>query len=60
MRQNSRADPRKAKSKAIARAKYRERKIDKFIKWSMTQKGYLKYKDLVEIQNNYNLKVYGK
>jgi len=36
---------------------YRNRKIDKFTKWSMQNKGYLKWKDLVAIQDEHNIKV---
>ena len=46
------------KEKRIARIKYANRQIDKFIKWSIKNRGYLKYKELVEIQNQYNIKVY--
>lgn len=46
------------KEKKIARIKYANRQIDKFIKWSLKQKGYLKYRELVEIQNQYGIKVY--
>lgn len=45
--------------KQIARARYTNRQIDKFIKASIDNKGYLKFKDLVEIHNYYNVKVYG-
>ena len=45
------------KEKKIARIKYANRQIDKFIKWSLKQKGYLKYRELVEIQNQYGIKV---
>lgn len=45
------------KEKKIARIKYANRQIDKFIKWSIKQKGYLKYRELVEIQNQYGIKV---
>ena len=31
--------------KDLARRKYAERQLDKFIKWSIETKGYLKYKD---------------
>ena len=57
MRQNNTANPRKAKD--IARRKYAERQIDKFIKWSVDQRGFLKYKDLVEQHDKHNIKVYG-
>ncbi len=58
MRQNNRVDPREAKR--IARQKYAERKIDKWIKWSWDVRGKIKYKDLVKIQDKYNIKVYAE
>ena len=57
MRQNNTVNMRKAKD--IARRKYAERQIDKFIKWSVNQRGFLKYKDIVEQHDRYNIKVYG-
>ena len=48
-----------SQSKQVARIKYANRQIDKFIKASIQNKGYLKFKDLVEIHNYYNIKVYG-
>ena len=45
-------------SKHIARTKYKERKIDTYIKWSTDKRGYLLWKDLVELHNKYNIKVY--
>ncbi len=57
MRQNNRANPQLAKK--IARQKYKERQIDKFIKWSFEAKGYIKYKDIVEYHNKYNIIVNG-
>lgn len=57
MRQGNRVD--NEQSKKLARIKYANRQIDKFIKWSITQKGYLKYKELVEVHDQYNIKVYG-
>jgi hypothetical protein len=57
MRQNNRVNPQLAKK--IARQKYSERQIDRFIKWSINQKGYVKYKDIVEWQDKYNIKAYG-
>ena len=45
-------------SKYLARTKYKERKINTFIKWSTEKKGYLKWKDLVNIHDQYNIKVY--
>ncbi len=57
MRPNSRVDPREAKK--VARARYAERQVDKFIKWSLETRGKLLYKELVEIQNKNNMKYYG-
>ena len=45
--------------KHIARQKYKERKIDTFIKWSINGRGYLRWKDLEFIHNKYNIKCYG-
>ena len=57
MRQNNRVNPKL--SKHVARQKYKERQIDKFIKWSINQKGYVKYKDIVKLHDEHNIKVYG-
>jgi hypothetical protein len=46
-------------SKHLARVKYKERKIDSFIKWSLASRGYLRWKDLEFIHNKYNVKCYG-
>ena len=57
MRQGNRNT--KESVKHLARRKYKERKIDTFIKWSVEQRGYLKWKDLEFIHNKYNVKCYG-
>ena len=57
MRRNNKVNPELAKQ--IARRKYAERQIDNFVKWSVNQKGYVKYKDIVEQHDKYNIKVYG-
>ena len=57
MRQNYIANPQLAKK--IARQKYSERQIDKFIKWSLETRGKLLYKELIEYQNKYGIKCYG-
>jgi hypothetical protein len=57
MRQNSAANTKQAK--VVARQKYAERQIDKFIKWSINQKGYVKFKDVVRLHEQYNIKVNG-
>ena len=53
MRRDDQTDSRK---KSLARRKYNERQIDKFIKWSIDQKGYLKYKELIEYEKKYQNK----
>ena len=57
MSQSNRANPQREKE--VAKLRYIGRQIDKFIKSSIDQKGYLKFKELVEVQNYYNVKVYG-
>ena len=57
MRQNNRIDQRKAKK--IARIKYASRQVDKFIKWSIETRGRLLYRELVEMQEAYDIKCYG-
>ena len=57
MRRDNTPNPRLAKQ--VARQKYAERRIDKFVKWSWDQKGYVKYKDIVNEHDKYNIKVYG-
>ena len=56
MRQNRRINPKL--SKLIARKKYAERQIDKWVKWSWKQRGKIKYKELLEKHKQYNIKCY--
>lgn len=58
MRQNDRADSRKAKK--IARQKYGERQIDKWVKWSWENRGKITYKEIVLRQEKHNIKCYSK
>ena len=44
-------------SKEIARKKYAERQINKWAKWTIEKRGVMKYKELVELQNHYNMEV---
>ena len=39
--------------KDLARRKYAERQLEKFIKWSVETKGYLKYKELIAYERKY-------
>tara|TARA_R100001377_G_scaffold1108_1_gene950 strand:- start:624 stop:797 length:174 start_codon:yes stop_codon:yes gene_type:complete len=57
MRRNNKVNP--WETKRIARQKYAERQIDKFVKWSWEIRGKVKFKELVEQQDKYNIKVYG-
>ena len=56
MRRNNNPDIRVKKQ--LARQKYAERQIDKWVKWRMEVKGYLFYRDLVEMQEKFNIKCY--
>ncbi len=40
--------------KDLARRKYIERKLQKFIDWSIESKGYLKYKELIAYERKYS------
>ncbi len=44
--------PHPKQNAAIARIQYKNRQVDKFIKWSIEQKGYLKYQELIEFEKN--------
>jgi len=57
MRHDSTADPKQ--KKRLARQKYAERQIDKFVKWSWEIRGKVLYTELVEQQNKYGIKCYG-
>ncbi len=39
--------------KDLARRKYAERQLEKFIKWSIDSKGYLKLNELLEYERKY-------
>ena len=53
MRRDSKNNPFEAKR--IARQKYAERQIDKWVKWSWEVKGRIRYKDLVKLQTKYGI-----
>lgn len=57
MRRDNKHNP--FEKKRLAKQKYAERQIDKFVKWSWEVRGKVKYKELVEIMDRYNIKVYG-
>ena len=53
MRRNSKVNPKL--SKIIARKKYAERQIDKWVKWSFTMRGKVLWKELMEQIKRYKL-----
>ena len=57
MSRDSKINPFEAKK--LARQKYAERQIDKFVKWSWETRGKVKYKELIELQNEYKIECYG-
>jgi len=57
MRRDNKVNPQQAKR--IAKQKYAERQIDKFVKWSWEVRGKIKFKELKELMDRYNIKVYG-
>ena len=57
MRRYNKVNPRL--SKLTAQRKYAERQIDKFVKWSWEVRGYVKIKDIIKLQDKYNIKCYG-
>ena len=57
MRRDNKINP--AQAKHLARSKYAERQIEIWWKWSFNQRGKIKYKELIEQQDKYKIKVYG-
>ena len=54
MRRDSKVNPFEAKR--IARQKYAERQIDKFVKWSWEVKGKVRSIDIEQLHKRYNIK----
>mgnify|MGYP003625421930 FL=1 len=57
MRRDSKVNP--GQAKRIARQMYAERQIAKWVKWTWDMRGRIKYKELIEQQDKYKIKVYG-
>ena len=57
MRRDNKHNPFEAKR--LARQKYAERQIDKFVRWSWETRGKVLYTELVEYQDQYGIKCYG-
>jgi len=55
MRQNNRANYSKQREKEIARRHYALRQIERYIQWTVSVRGYLKFKDLKRQYEKYNL-----
>lgn len=51
--------PHPGETKRLARQKYIERQIDKWVKWSWEVKGKIKFKELVKQQDKYKIECYG-
>tara|TARA_R110002072_G_C7676624_1_gene511013 strand:+ start:102 stop:290 length:189 start_codon:yes stop_codon:yes gene_type:complete len=58
MRGDSEVNPFEAKR--IARQKYAERQIQKFVKWSWETKGKIRYADIKQLQNRYDIECYAR
>ena len=56
MRRNNKVNSRKEKN--IAKIKYSERQIDKWIKWCVNIKGGIKYEQLKNKQDEYGIKCF--
>ena len=55
MRRNSKINYIEQRKKEIARNMYAIRQIDRFIKWTINKRGYLKMKHLKEQYKKFNL-----
>jgi hypothetical protein len=53
MRHDNTINP--GEEKRLARQKYAERQFDKWIKWSFEIRGKIKYKDIIEMQEQLNI-----
>lgn len=55
MRHNSTVNP--GEEKRLARQKYAERQFNKWIRWSFEIRGKIKYKDIIEMQEQLNITI---
>ena len=55
MRRNSKANIIEIRKKEVARRHYALRQIERYIKWTVEVRGYLKWKDLKNQYKKYNL-----
>ena len=55
MRKNSRVNFREQREKEVARRHYALRQIERYIQWTVSVRGYLKFKDLKRQYEKYNL-----
>jgi plasmid rolling circle replication initiator protein Rep len=57
VRRDSKVNPFEAK--AIARRKYAERQIDKWVKWSWEIRGKIPYSKIIKFHEEYKIECYG-
>ena len=57
MRRNDKVNP--AQAKHLARQKYAERQIDKWVKWSWDMKGRVPYSKIVKLHKEFKIECYG-
>ena len=55
MRKNSRVNFREQREKEVARRHYALRQIERYIQWTVSVRGYLKFKDFKRQYEKYNL-----
>jgi len=56
MRRNGKTNFKEQRNKEVARRMYAVRQIDRFIKWTIEGRGYLKWKHLKEQYEKYGIK----
>jgi hypothetical protein len=57
MRRDSKLNP--WEEKQLARRKYAERKIDRWVQWTWEQRGMVLYKELMAVRKQYKIEDYG-
>ena len=57
MRKNGRINFKE--NKRISRLKYAERQIETFVKWSFNKRNCVKFKDIKNLHEKFNIKCYG-
>jgi len=47
----------RTQNKDMARKKYAERQIKKWVNWSWEKRGFIKWKELVKLQDDHNIEI---